>query len=139
MLLGPIAAAVFQQERLEGDLRSAHARLRAAACEAALSNASAAEQGALQVGIPGFKSQPLHLELRNKLLMTSLHTAARSPSLTSPPGLRPMQTQLEAAVANQRRLAAWHALQATLTRFLDYAGAIISYSCVALVIFQSEF
>lgn len=48
-LLGPIAAAVFQQERLEGDLRSAHARLRAAASEAALSNASAAEHGVLQV------------------------------------------------------------------------------------------
>ena len=46
-----MAAAVFQQERLEGDLRSAHARLRAAASSAALSNGSGDEHAALQVHV----------------------------------------------------------------------------------------
>jgi hypothetical protein len=45
-----------------------------------------------------------------------------------------MQRRLAAAVANQRRLAAWHLLQATLMQILDYAGAIIAYCCVGLVI-----
>lgn len=48
-----------------------------------------------------------------------------------------VQARLDAAVRNQRRLAAWHAAQAALTRALDYAGAIISYCCVALVVFHS--
>lgn len=43
-LLEPIAAAVFRQEALEGDLRSAHARLRACAAEAALCRGGPAEQ-----------------------------------------------------------------------------------------------
>ena len=42
-LLEPIAAAVFRQEAQEGDLRSAHARLRACAAEAALCGGGPAE------------------------------------------------------------------------------------------------
>ena len=44
LLFAPIAAAVFKQEQMEGDLRSAHARLRACAIEASLSQGAVAEQ-----------------------------------------------------------------------------------------------
>ena len=47
-----------------------------------------------------------------------------------------LQSCLTAAVGNQRRLAAWHALQAGLTQAVDYAGAVIAYCCVALAIFS---
>lgn len=40
----PIAEAVFCQEALEGNLRTAHARLRSRASEAALSRGGPAEQ-----------------------------------------------------------------------------------------------
>lgn len=91
-LFAPIAAAVFKQERLEGDFRGAHARLRAHATDSSLSNGSIAEQASLD-------------------------------------------GRLMAAVANQRRLAAWHGLQQGLTRFLDYGGALIAYCSVGLAIF----
>ncbi len=48
-----------------------------------------------------------------------------------------LQNRLAAAVANQRRLAAWHGLQAALTAALGYGGALIAYCSVGLAIFRS--
>ena len=52
-----IAALVFRQEKLEGDLRSAHLRLRAWAVEIALASRGPAEADALE--------RPLAAALRN--------------------------------------------------------------------------
>ena len=155
-LLGPVAAAVFQQERLEGDLRSAHARLRAVASSAALSNGSGAEHAALQVRVSCKQDERLTCNYRHHGVTAALLYLGCSAALLylgcpgpgcfracrkrcmAESGAVSLQRRLAAAVANQRRLAAWHLVQAMLTQFLDYAGAIIAYCCIGLVIFRCE-
>ena len=59
-----IAALVYRQERLEGDLRSAHLRLRAWAVEIALASRGPAEADALEL--------PLAAVLRNMRLIINV-------------------------------------------------------------------
>ena len=86
-----IAALVFRQERLEGDLRSAHLRLRAWAAEIALASWGPAEAAALE---------------------------------------RP----LAAALCNMRRTIDMGWLLSVSTHALQYAGALLNYSCIALAL-----
>lgn len=67
-IIGPIARVVFRQERMEGNFRFAHMRLRTFLTELALYRAGAAEGAALEAALAPLLSNQLSLLMWRWLL-----------------------------------------------------------------------
>ena len=49
-----------------------------------------------------------------------------------------LNSALQPVLANQLRLVMWHWLLTACTTGLEYAGALLNYSCIGLVVFTGE-
>lgn len=141
-VMSPIAGIVSLQEKLEGNLRYSHMRVRTYAEQVHASHYQHESQSHMSLYSP-FRELPswtesqflLHEPWQNCLYLREYHPVLCLQIALwkgNEVELFVLQKNLQTAISNQQRLVMWKWLLSAVTHALDYAGAVLNFVCVAL-------